>query len=99
MRPQENGNKTDVRWMQLVDDNNNGLRIESGTAFSGSAWQFEPEVLEFEEGAKGAASASGLVPVTSKHAADIIPGDIITLNIDLNQMGVGGDTSWGRLGP
>lgn len=96
MRPQENGNKTDLRWVELVDNSNDGLRIESSIPFSGGAWQFEQEILEFEAGEKGAASASGLVPVTSKHAADVVPGDIITLNIDMSQMGVGGDTSWGR---
>ncbi len=47
-----------------------------------------------EEGGK---SASGLVPVTSKHGAQIQTGKIVQWNIDHLQMGVGGDTSWGRL--
>ena len=41
-------------------------------------------------------SASGLVPVTKKHGADIKIGESVQWNIDLQQMGVGGDTSWGR---
>jgi beta-galactosidase len=42
-------------------------------------------------------SASGLVPVTSKHGAEIKIGETVQWNIDMQQMGVGGDTSWGRL--
>ncbi len=29
VRPQENGNRTDVRWMALMDGENNGLLISS----------------------------------------------------------------------
>jgi len=42
-------------------------------------------------------SASGLVPVTSRHGAEIVTGECVQWNIDHLQMGVGGDTSWGRL--
>jgi beta-galactosidase len=42
-------------------------------------------------------SASGLVPVTTKHGAAIKIGNTNQWNIDFLQMGVGGDTSWGRL--
>ncbi|UII34647.1 DUF4981 domain-containing protein [Fulvivirga ulvae] len=96
-RPQETGNKTDLRWLKLTDDKGTGLRISSELIFSASAWQLDPEDLEFQAAAQGASSASGLVPVPSKHGADLIPRDFITLNIDHKQMGVGGDTSWGRL--
>ena len=46
---------------------------------------------------EGAKSASGLAPVTKNHGADIKIGETIQWNIDYLQMGVGGDTSWGRL--
>ena len=62
-----------------------------------SAWQLEMEDLDFVAGKRGAESASGLVPVTSKHGADLYPKNLITWNIDYKQMGLGGDTSWGRL--
>lgn len=42
-------------------------------------------------------TASGLVPLTKKHGADIVIDHITQWNIDYLQMGVGGDTSWGRL--
>ena len=97
-RPQETGNKTDVRWMSLSNKNGIGLLIETASVpLSMSAWQLEMEELDFVAGKKGAESASGLVPVTSKHGADLFPQNFITWNIDFKQMGVGGDTSWGRL--
>ena len=97
-RPQETGNKTDVRWMSLSNTEGFGLKIVADDIpLSMSAWQFEMEELCYKAGEKGAESASGLVPVTSKHGADLFPQDVITWNIDYKQMGLGGDTSWGRL--
>jgi len=96
-RPQETGNKTDVRWMVLKSDQNKGWLLKSENApLSVSAWHLSPDDLDFMAGAKGAESASGLVPVTSKHGAELFPRDFITWNIDYKQMGVGGDNSWGR---
>jgi len=82
------------------------LKNEEGLGFlvnttseplSMSAWQLAMDDLDFVAGAKGAESASGLVPVTSKHGADLIRRPFITWNIDFKQMGLGGDTSWGRM--
>jgi len=97
-RPQETGNKTDVRWMTLKDDAGVGWKAMAvSSPLSMSAWPFGMEDLGFVAGEKGAESASGLVPVTSKHGADLFPREFITWNIDHKQMGVGGDNSWGRL--
>lgn len=95
-RPQETGNKTDVRWMSLLNESGAGLRVETASSpLSTSAWQLGSEALDFVSGAKGSESASGLVPLTSKHGAELTPADFITWNIDWKQMGVGGDNSWG----
>ena len=96
-RPQETGNKTDIRWMQ----------VSSGTAqltvypadnqlLNGSVWPFQTSELDYVEGKDGGKSASGLVPVSTRHGADIRTGKTVQWNIDHLQMGVGGDTSWGR---
>ena len=61
-----------------------------------SVWPFNMKEIDFNSN-DGAESASGLVPVTTKHGADIEIGNTIQWNIDFLQMGVGGDTSWGRL--
>ncbi len=97
-RPQETGNKTDVRWMRLESDQ---LFLTAQSTdhqlLQCSTWPFLSSELEFVEHADGIESASGLVPLTSRHGADIRTGNTVQWNIDHLQMGVGGDTSWGRL--
>jgi len=94
-RPQETGNKTEVRSMQ-VHSNELSLEVRGSQLLNASAWPFAMKELDFNSEEAGE-SASGLVPVTKKHGADIKIGTTVQWNIDLNQMGVGGDTSWGRL--
>lgn len=95
-RPQETGNRTDVRSMTLLDDTGVGLRFESDTPMSVSVWPFAADELEYVPSSRGEESASGLVPIPSKHGAHIHVGGPRTVSIDHSQMGVGGDTSWGR---
>ena len=97
-RPQETGNKTDLRWMS-VKSKNITLTVRSADhqLLNGSVWPFNTAELDFVAGKDGGISASGLVPVTSKHGAHIQTGKIVQWNIDHLQMGLGGDTSWGRL--
>lgn len=96
-RPQETGNRTAIRWAEMVSDS---LIVKAastdGDLLNTSAWPFDLSELDFDPEKDGGESASGLVPITSRHGADIKIGDIVTWNIDLLQMGVGGDTSWGR---
>ncbi|MCL6267740.1 glycoside hydrolase family 2 TIM barrel-domain containing protein [Flagellimonas myxillae] len=94
-RPQETGNKTDVRWMELATEKI-AVRVFGDTLLNASVWPFNMKELDFNSEEDGAESASGLVPVTKKHGADIKLGDMVQWNIDLMQMGVGGDNSWGR---
>ena len=95
-RPQETGNKTDVWWMQLMERSGMRLLAIGEEALSASVWPFEMDDLDFVPGAHGSESASGLVPVTSRHGAELTPQAFTTWNLDHRQMGVGGDTSWGR---
>ncbi|WP_345007136.1 glycoside hydrolase family 2 TIM barrel-domain containing protein [Snuella lapsa] len=95
-RPQETGNKTDIRWME-VTSKDLSLRVTGNkTLLNSSIWPFNMDVIDFKSG-DASQSASGLVPVTKKHGADIQIGETLQWNIDYLQMGVGGDTSWGRL--
>ncbi|PID69904.1 MAG: beta-galactosidase [Flavobacteriales bacterium] len=96
-RPQESGNYTDVRWAELMS-NQLVIRAKSteGELFNSGVWPFNRSELDFDPEKDGGESASGLVPVTFRHGADIKIGDKVIWNIDLLQMGVGGDTSWGR---
>ncbi|RHW76262.1 glycoside hydrolase family 2 TIM barrel-domain containing protein [Colwellia sp. RSH04] len=95
-RPQENANKTDVRWIALENQQGHGLLAIGEQPLNASAWPYLQQDIDFVSG-DGSASASGLVPVTTKHGAELIMRDLTTVNIDHKQMGVGGDTSWGRL--
>ncbi len=94
-RPQETGNKSDVRWMELQSEDL-AIKVFSRQYLNSSTWPFNMTELDFTSEQEGT-SASGLVPVTKKHGADIKIGNTIQWNIDCLQMGVGGDTSWGRL--
>jgi beta-galactosidase len=95
-RPQETGNKTDVRWV-TVQSNHISLTAKGQQSWlNTSTWPFGMKELDFNSEEAGK-SASGLVPVTKKHGADIQLGTTVQWNIDFLQMGVGGDTSWGRL--
>ncbi len=96
-RPQENANKTDVRWLALKSPSGYGLLAVGDRPLSVSAWPYLQQDIDFISGKDGSASASGLVPVTTKHGAELLMRDLVTVNIDNKQMGVGGDTSWGRL--
>jgi beta-galactosidase len=82
-RPQENGNKTDVRWVALTDDDGIGLLAVGMPLLSVSALPFGIEDLD-----------PGPVK-KQRHTIDVKKRDWITLNLDYRQMGVGGDTSWG----
>jgi beta-galactosidase len=78
VRPQENGNRTDVRWIEFAGAGG-GLRIKSeGKPFAVSAWPY---------------SAADLGE--AKHDYELPRRQVITVNVDGWQMGVGGDNSWG----
>ena len=95
-RPQETGNKTDVRWVKLVGPRLSLMGQAKESYLNTSIWPFGMAALDFRS-AEAQESASGLVPVTKKHGADIKLGKTLQWNLDYLQMGLGGDTSWGRL--
>jgi len=74
--PQENGNRTDVRWVKITDDLGKGIRITAigKNHLNFSAWPYSQEELE-----------------NAEHISDLEPKESLTLNIDHNQRGVGGD--------
>lgn len=97
-RPQETGQRTDVRYVAVTDADGNGLLAKAGqenNTLQTSLWPFSQADIDFRQ-ADASGSASGLVPVTTNHGAEIPIRDFVTWNIDYKQMGVGGDTSWGR---
>ncbi len=77
--PQENGNRTEVRWMAFTSlEKNEGLLVvEENQALSMSAWPYTQENID-----------------EARHTFDLVNAGYITVNIDLIQMGVGGNDSW-----
>jgi beta-galactosidase len=45
-RPQENGNRSDVRWVSFTDENGNGLIATGEPLINFSAWQYTQDQLE-----------------------------------------------------
>ncbi len=80
--PQENGNKTDVRWLVLKDKDGYGMMIQGLPSFEFSALNYSREMLSRKK-------------VSQKHTTDLIKGEEIYLTLNYKQMGVGGDNSWG----
>jgi len=81
--PQETGNKTDIRWMEIKNKQGRGLFFTSDSTFSMSALHYFDKDLD--DGLKR----------QQRHAADLVKRKQTQLNIDLRQMGVGGINSWG----
>ena len=82
LRPQENGTRTDIRWMSLTNEDGIGLMIAGLPLISASALPFTTSQLDYTD--------NGF-----RHTADLVPNDFIDLNIDYRQTGVGGNDSWG----
>jgi len=92
IRPQENGYKTDTRWLTLTDDNGTGILVSGYPIICFAAlnnihddFESPGKLSQYRKDAKSA----------NTHTVDVKPRDLVNLNIDLGQMGVGGDNSWG----
>lgn len=86
VRPQESGNKTDVRWAKVSNGRNRGIKISFvNKLLNVSALPYSWEQL-YPSSQKG-----------QEHSALLEPGGSTYLDIDLKQMGVAGVNSWGTL--
>jgi len=85
IRPQETGNKVDVRWMELSGAGH-GLRVD------GSERPLMMNALAFPY-----ADLDRHPPGTWK-STDVVPNTQVTLLVDSEQWGVGGDTQWSDFG-
>ena len=95
VRPQENGNRTDVRWMALMNSEENGLLISSPSqkGLSISALHMPNEDFDITNDLNY--SKENKNANFSKHITDIKEQNLVQLNIDFAQRALGGDNSWG----
>jgi beta-galactosidase len=82
IRPQETGYKTQVRWAKLVNDDGIGVEIKGAPTFDFSALHYRIEDLD-----------PGMYR-KNRHSPELQPRDLVSVNIDFGQMGVGGVDSW-----
>ena len=93
IRPQENGNKTDVRWMSIANKEGLGLQFIGLPLLSVSAHH---QIMEdFESPARTDGRVKEGEKMIRRHTTDVVPRNLTSINIDYKQMGVGGDDSWG----
>lgn len=84
VRAQETGNHCDVRWVALRNAAGEGLLVTGEEPLSVSAWNFPQEDIDYRPS-----------QVERRHGGSILKKDMVWLNIDHRQMGVGGDNTWG----
>lgn len=84
VRAQETANKCDVRWFTLTESKGKGIKIVGDEPLSVSAWNFPQSDLTY-------------VPSMTehRHGGCVDKKDMVWVNIDHLQMGVGGDNTWG----
>ncbi|MFX1454539.1 MAG: glycoside hydrolase family 2 TIM barrel-domain containing protein [Promethearchaeota archaeon] len=75
IKPQENGNRMDVRWAMMTNEEGNGILVSDieGNYLNVSAWPYSMEDLE-----------------SATHNHQLPKRDFITFNIDYKQRGAGG---------
>jgi len=94
IRPSENGYKTDTRWLTLTDDNGNGVLVSGDPVICFSALN---NIHDDFESPGNLASYRKDAKSANTHTDDVKPRELVNLNVDLAQMGVGGDNSWGAM--
>ena len=97
IRPQENGNKTDVRWVTITDKDGKGLLFVGEPLIEVSA--HHQLIGDFESYFKKGVDPDrgGTESLINRHICDVKTRDLTSVNINYKQMGVGGDNSWGAL--
>lgn len=85
IRPQETGNKSDLRWYKIKHQKSKGFNLLSSLPFNASALYYCTSDLD------------GSPVKTQRHGLDVSPRATTTLTVDLVQMGLGCVDTWGSL--
>ncbi|MCF0198183.1 MAG: beta-galactosidase, partial [Bacteroidaceae bacterium] len=85
IRPQESGNKTDVRYWQMLDKAGKGLQFAATGAMECSALPYLP--ADLDDGSDKGAHQS--------HSGDLTPRKMSVVQVQARQFGLGCVNSWG----
>ncbi len=85
IRPQETGNKTDVRWATFQNHSKNGIKISCK----------QHELIHLNAYHYALSDLDGGIQKSQTHAATLKERDFTTIQVDGHQMGIGGNNSWG----
>ena len=79
-RPQDNGYKGDVRWVEFADAKGRGVRFSASEPLFVQALHYTAEDLEFARHRAG----------QQRFRAPLVPRREVCLNLDIRQLGLGG---------
>ena len=109
VRPQENGHRTDTRWVAFSDGKRKGLLVVADSIIGFNALRNTVEDFDCEESShpyqwrnrspqeianKNEAEARNVMR-RQTHLNDIVPRDFVEVCLDMKQQGVAGYDSWG----
>ena len=106
VRPQDSGSKTDIKWLRVTNPAGIGLEVTSDIRFIGTILPFSQDDLDVTAAGdqptvnpsnhpKGR-NLHSLALLSKAHVNDRANG-ITYVNIDSEQMGLGGENSWGAM--
>ena len=110
VRPQENGHRTDTRWVELTRKNGKGLKIVADQVIGFNALRNSVEDFDSEEAVGKLRQWNNFTPeeIANRkeedaknvlrhmtHVNDITPRNFVEVCVDMKQQGVAGFNSWG----
>ena len=110
VRPQENGHRTDTRWVELTRKNGKGLKIVADNAIGFNALRNSVEDFDSEETINRPRQWNNFTPEEiadhneekaknvlrrMTHVNDITPRNFVEVCVDMKQQGIAGFNSWG----
>jgi len=91
-RPQESGTHVGMRWMRLTDAAGCGFEISAPLAFSASALPFGRRDIDLSVTGGGRGRGGD-----QRHSLELREDGLTHVNVDLVQMGLGCENSWGAI--
>lgn len=92
---QENGHRTDTKWLALSQKTGQGVAFVADDAFEFNVSNYLLETIDNGESLNND-NAAGTVK-ENKHINAYKPSEVVDLFIDYRMQGVGGNNSWGAL--